>query len=113
MVLHESLFGGFVDSATSEDQILISTAPEWNATGEKIYISGRSKVTHFPHENDPIKVLAKFAGTVEDYLQDLLLDSNVTKGMRDLIADHVKQGRDYISVIEEHEKGYYTNMPNT
>jgi hypothetical protein len=65
------LFGGVIKSATHEDQIIVITLPEFEKAGEPTRIMGRSRVTCFPLEQDPLTVFFKFAGTVPNYLKTM------------------------------------------
>jgi hypothetical protein len=103
------LFGGIVESATHEDQIIVITVPELEKSGDMVRQMGRSRVTCFPLEQDPLRVLFKFAGTVPDYLKDLLEDksSHLSARVEKLIRGHIKAPDEYSAIIEDDEKRFY------
>jgi hypothetical protein len=101
------IYVGIKPSATGEDQILIATVPELDKTGTRTRTVGRSRCYFFPQDNDPLRVAFKFAGKMDDYLKDLLLEGNITTGMEKLIRNHQKTGQDYSSDINGHEEDTY------
>ena len=103
------LFGGVIKSATHEDQIIVITLPEFEKAGELTRIMGRSRVTCFPLEQDPLTVFFKFAGTVPNYLKDMLTDKakSLTVSMERLIREHIKTGDEYSTDIDDDERSAY------
>jgi len=108
------LFGGLVESVTPEDQISVITVPELDKSGEAVRQMGRSQVTCFPYEQDPLRGLFKFAGKTPDYLKVLLTDKTGHLNVRveKLIHGHLKTGDEYSTNIDEDEEPFYNEARN-
>jgi hypothetical protein len=92
----------------------VITILELDKSGEVVRQMGRSRVTCFPHEQDPLRVLFKFAGTVPDYLKDLLKDTTgrLSAGVEKLIHGHLKTGDEYSTDLDEDELPFYDEASN-